>query len=242
MQSIDGCPADSRHGHFEHLHVRFSVEAGREIDRGCPARVDTSPCCSTVRCDREHHGVDRRRTKDGLLSTRSKLSPIFMVNNEVHRVLFVDMVSDEQDEPTQSTACVRRTEVIETHFDRTAAESEIMWDEVQSRSVGMHVPVSECHPFRFRQALTQGLFMNAAECYKENEYRTVEFIMKKAPVPELCRSDQRSTHCEDSSEFCSLRRETVAGRIHRTDPNDAAVYSVCASGWAWTSSSLCFLF
>ena len=78
----------------------------------------------------------------------------------------------------------------------------------------MNVPVSEYHSFRFRQALAQGLFMNVAECYKENEYRTVEFIAKEAPVPERFRLDQRSAHCEDSSELGSLRRETVAGRIH----------------------------
>ena len=77
MQSLDGCPADSRHGHIEHLHVRFSVEARREIDHGCAARIDASPCYPTVRCDRGHHGVDRRRTKDGLLSTRSKVRLVY---------------------------------------------------------------------------------------------------------------------------------------------------------------------
>ena len=54
----------------------------------------------------------------------------------------------------------------------------------------MNVSVSEYHSSRFRQALAQGLFINVAECYKENEYRTVEFIVKEAPVPELFRLDQ----------------------------------------------------
>ena len=79
-----------------------------------------------------------------------------MVNNEVPCVHLTDMVSHEQDEPTQFAACLRHTEAIETHFDRTATDSEIMWDEVHSRSVEMDVPMSECPSFRFRQALSQG--------------------------------------------------------------------------------------
>ena len=39
---------------------------------------------------------------------------------------------------------------------------------------------------------------------KDNEYRTVEFIVKEAPVPELLPLDQRSTHCEDSPELYVL--------------------------------------
>ena len=76
--------------------------------------------------------------KSFIANKKTKVSPIVILNNELSRLLCVDMVSDEQDEPAQFAACLRHTEAIETHFDRTAAESEIMWDEVQSRSVGMN--------------------------------------------------------------------------------------------------------
>ena len=81
--------------------------------------------------------------KSFIANKKTKVSPIVILNNEVLRIVSVDMVSDEQDEPAQFTACVRHTEAIETHFDRTAAESEILRDKLQSRSVGKDALVVE---------------------------------------------------------------------------------------------------